>query len=83
MAKATVWTEQAKTDVRRIERQSALQVLRTLARFLKTGKGNVRQLQDVEPPLFRLRAQDYRVFFRDRGEGIEIIRVLNRREAYR
>jgi plasmid stabilization system protein ParE len=83
MAKRIVWTEQAKADVRAIERQTALQVLKTLARFTGTGRGNTRQLQDVHPPLFRLRAQDYRVFFRDKGEAIEITRVLNRREAYR
>jgi hypothetical protein len=60
-----------------------LQVLKTLARYVKTGIGNTKQLQGVSPPLFRLRAQDYRVFFRDRGEVLEITRVLDRKQAYR
>jgi hypothetical protein len=31
----------------------------------------------------RLRAQDHRVFFRDKGDYLEISRVLDRKEAYR
>lgn len=83
MAKRIVWTEQAKADVRAIEQQAALQILRTLARYAKAGLGNTKRLQGIEPPLFRLRAQDYRVFFRDRGDYLEISRVLDRKEAYR
>jgi plasmid stabilization system protein ParE len=78
-----VWTEQARNDVRGIEQQAALQILKTLARYAGTGRGNTKQLQGVEPPLFRLRAQDHRVFFRDKGEHLEISRVLDRKEAYR
>jgi hypothetical protein len=33
MAKAIVWTEQAKADIRGIERPVTLQVLKTLARY--------------------------------------------------
>jgi plasmid stabilization system protein ParE len=83
MAKRIVWTGRAKADVRGIERQTALQVLRTLARYAQTGEGNTRQLRGVEPPLVRLRAQDHRIFFRDKGEYLEISRVLDRKEAYR
>lgn len=83
MAKGIVWTGQAKLDLRAVDQYTALQVLKTLARYAKTGEGNTRQLEGVEPPLLRLRAQDYRVFFRDKGEYLEISRILHRREAYR
>ena len=63
MAKRVVWTEQAKADLRAIEQPVALQILRTLARYARTDEGNTKQLRDVEPPLIRLRAQNYRVFF--------------------
>jgi plasmid stabilization system protein ParE len=78
-----VWTEQARSDVRGIEQPIALQILKTLARYAQTGEGNTKQLQGIEPPLLRLRAQDHRVFFRDKGEYLEISRVLDRKEAYR
>jgi plasmid stabilization system protein ParE len=83
MAKRVVWTEQARADVRGIEQPVALQILRTPARYARTGAGNTEQLRGIEPPLIRLRAQDHRVFFRDKGDHIEISRVLDRREAYR
>jgi len=83
MAKGIAWTEQAKADLRGIDQQTALQILKTLARYVKTGQGNIRQLQGIDPPLLRLRAQDHRVFFRDKGGYLEISRVLHRREAYR
>lgn len=83
MAKRIVWTEQAQADVRAIEQPIAVQILKTLARYAKTGQGNTRQLRGVEPPLIRLRAQDHRIFFRDKGEYLEISRVLDRKEAYR
>ena len=66
MAKGIVWTDQAKDDVRAIEQPAALQILKTLARYVQTGEGNTKQ--DVEPPMLRLRAQDHRVFFRDKGD---------------
>jgi plasmid stabilization system protein ParE len=83
MAKRIVWTEQAKADVRGIEQPIALQILKTLARYALSGEGNTRQLQGIEPPLIRLRAQDHRIFFRDKGEYLEISRVLDRKEACR
>jgi plasmid stabilization system protein ParE len=83
MAKGVVWTEQAKADIRGIEQPIALQILRTLARYAQTGEGNTKQLRDIEPPLIRLRAQDHRVFFRDKGQYLEISRVLDRKEGYR
>ena len=51
-------------------------------RYVKTGEGDTKQLRDVQPPLVRLRAQRHRVFFRDEGDYLEIIRVLDRKEAY-
>jgi len=83
MAKRVVWTEQAKADVRGIEQPIALQILKTLARYALTGEGNTKQLRDIEPPLIRLRAQDHRIFFRDKGDYLQISRVLDRKEAYR
>ncbi len=83
MAKRIVWTGQGKADIRGIEQPVALQILKTLGRYLLSGEGSTKQLKGVTAPLIRLRAQNHRVFFRDRGEFIEIDRVLDRKEAYR
>ena len=83
MAKRIVWTEQAKADIRGIEQPIAIQVLKTLGRYVLTGEGNTKLLQGVEPPLIRLRAQDHRVFFRDHDDYLKIERVLDRKDAYK
>lgn len=83
MAKSIEWRAQAKADLRAIDQGSALRILHALARFLETGEGDVKRLQDRKPPEYRLRVGDYRVRFRDHGAGIEIIAVKHRSEAYR
>ena len=70
-------------DVRAIEQPIALQILKTLGRYVITGEGATKQLKGITPPLIRLRAQNHRVFFRDNGDYFRIERVLDRKEAYR
>ena len=81
--KRIVWTGPAKADVRRIDRATALRLLAALDRFARTGEGDVKHLQDIEPPEFRLRVGDYRLFFVNIADALEVRRVLHRREAYR
>lgn len=68
MAKRVVWTDQTRADVRSIEQPIALQILKTLGRYVLTGEGRTKQLTDVTPQMIRLRAQDHRIFFRDKGD---------------
>jgi plasmid stabilization system protein ParE len=83
MAKFIAWTDQARADIRGIEQPIALQILKTLGRYILTGEGATKQLKGIAPPLIRLRAQNHRIFFRDHGDRIQIERVLDRKEAYR
>ncbi|WP_031495439.1 type II toxin-antitoxin system RelE family toxin [Bryobacter aggregatus] len=83
MAKHIVWTDQAKADVRGIEQPIAIQILKTLGRYVLTGEGATKQLKGVTPPMIRLRAQNHRVFFREQDDSLKIERVLDRKEAYR
>jgi len=83
MARGVAFTDQAKADLRAIPQPIALQILRTLARFLESEEGNVKRLEGIEPPLYRPRTQDHRVLFRDFGTHIEVTRVRSRKEAYR
>jgi len=83
MAKGVAFTDQAKADIRALPQPIALQILRTIARFLESEEGDVRRLQGIEPPELRLRFGDYRVRFQDLGDSIEILRVRHRKDAYR
>jgi plasmid stabilization system protein ParE len=69
MGKQIVWTDQAKADIRGIEQPIAIQILKTLGRYVLSGEG--------------ARAQNHRIFFREHGDALKIERVLDRKEAYR
>ncbi len=51
MPKKIVWSDRAKTDLRAIEQATALRILHALARVLATGEGDVKRLQDIDPPV--------------------------------
>lgn len=77
------WSDEARGDLRRIDRQTALDILHCVDRYLATRNGDVKKLKPPQTG-FRLRCGDYRLFFEYRDEGaIEILGVRNRREAYR
>ncbi len=80
---AVVWSQDARAGIRAVERETAMQILHCIDRYLASRAGDVKKLK---PPLpgFRLRCGDYRVFFDLKDEhAIEITGVKNRREAYR
>ncbi len=83
MAKNLAWTAQARADLQAIDQPTALRILHGLARFLAIGEGDIKRLQEIEPPELRLRVGAYRIRFRDRGDTIEILAVKHRSEAYR
>lgn len=80
---AVIWSPEARADLRAIDRETAMQILYCLDRYLASRSGDVKKL---EPPRedFRLRCGDYRLFFEPAGDNaIHITGVHNRREAYR
>jgi mRNA interferase RelE/StbE len=81
--KRIAWTEQAKADIRGLDRATAMRILHALHRFAESGTGDIKALQGGMEEL-RLRAGDYRLFFVcTGGDVIEVRRVHHRREAYR
>ena len=81
--KEVEWTEPALEDMAALDRGIARRVKQALERFAETGAGNVKRLQGIDPPAYRLRVGDYRVRFRLDKETVRVLRVRNRREAYR
>ena len=78
-----IWSPQARTQLRSIDREVAMNILNCLDRYAKTRGGDVKKLR---PPFsgFRLRCGDYRLFFHLEDElTIEIESVRHRSEAYR
>jgi hypothetical protein len=70
MAKKIEWTDAARADLRRIDREIAMRILEGLARFLFTEEGDVKLLKDSDPKEYRPWAitasafTTWRIFFR-------------------
>ena len=83
MTKRVVLSTEAKADLAVLDRSVALRIIGSINRFAATGAGNVQGLRRIHPPEFRLRVGDWRVRFHDRGDWIDVLRVRNRKEAYK
>jgi mRNA interferase RelE/StbE len=81
--KKIIWSDEARADVRRIDRATAMRILTAIHRFVESGAGDVKELKGQSGEL-RLRVGNYRVRFTyDSDDTIRIHAVRHRREAYR
>jgi mRNA interferase RelE/StbE len=80
--KRIIFSEQARADVRRLDRETAMRIFAGLHRFAEAGTGDVKQLAGASDEL-RLRIGSYRVRFTEEADTLRILRVLHRKEAYR
>ena len=58
MPQRVIFSIEARADIRAIDRETALRLLKALARFLLSDTGNVKQLEGFDPPRYRLRIGD-------------------------
>ena len=80
---AVIWSPEARVDLRAIDRATALDILHCIDRYLVSRQGDVKMLKAPRTG-FRLRCDDYRIFFEPKSENtIEITGTRHRREAYR
>ena len=69
-------------QLRKVDQQNALQILRKLDLFESTGIGDIKRLVNVHPPELRLRHGNYRVRFYATPEAIEVLSISNRDKSY-
>lgn len=81
--KQVKWNRPAAADLARLDKGTAHRITQAVDRLAQGSFINVKKLQGIDPPVFRLRVGDYRVRFRQDEETIRIVRVLNRKDAYR
>lgn len=78
-----VWAPSARAELRAIERDTAMRILRALTRYAETGEGDVKALEGKFSGAHRLRIGDWRVRFRRvKGGTIHVLAVENRGAAY-
>jgi mRNA-degrading endonuclease RelE of RelBE toxin-antitoxin system len=83
MALNVEWSEEARGDIRRLDRSTAHRIFDTVLRFARTGQGDLKQLHGELEGKLRLRGGDYRLFVSQSAEILRIHAVRHRREAYR
>ena len=76
------YTNRALNDLESLPQDDRRRVVEALDRFAETGVGDVRALAGRLKGRFRLRIGVWRVVFRVE-DGVVVVRVLHRREAYR
>ena len=82
--KKLVLADQAKADLAGIERTTRLRIVAALQRLIATNTGNIKKLQGIDPPEYRLRVGDWRIRFSYPEAGtLRVNRVQNRKDAYR
>jgi mRNA-degrading endonuclease RelE of RelBE toxin-antitoxin system len=82
--KKLVFTDQAKADLADLDRATRLRIAAALQRLVQNNAGNIKMLQGVDPPEYRLRTGGWRVRFScPEPETVRVNRVLNRKDAYR
>lgn len=77
------WLNEARADVRRLDRTIAMRIFDVILRYAQTGVGDVAPLDGALAAARRLRVGDYRVLFRLEEGVMQIFAVLHRSEAYR
>jgi mRNA interferase RelE/StbE len=81
--KKIVWSERARADIRRLDRDTAMRIFAALLHFAETGEGDIKKLQGESGEL-RLRVGDYRVRFTEEPvDTLRIHSVRHRKDAYR
>ncbi len=77
------WLDEAKADVRTLDRPTAMRLFEGILHFARTGSGDVNALHGDMAGAFRLRVGDYRVLFTLEENTVRIFGVRHRSEAYR
>ena len=78
-----VWPDSARSELRGVDRESAMRILLALTRYGDSGEGDIKALSGDWDGYYRLRVGDFRVIFTIASEGIVILRVRHRSEVYR
>ena len=86
MSRRLAWERRARQDLRsiaRLDTRIAQRINAAIEAYADQDQGDVRKLAGTET--YRLRVGDWRVLFglEDGGRLMAVLRVLNRRDAYR
>ena len=77
-----IWPDSARAELRSIDRDSAIRILKALTEYGELGIGDVKALSGQWQGHFRIRIGDYRVIFTITPDEITIVRTQHRSDIY-
>jgi mRNA interferase RelE/StbE len=77
------WLEEARADVRRMDRPTAMRIFEGILHHARTSAGDAEPLHGDMAGSYRLRIGDYRVLFSLHEDVMRIFGVRHRSDAYR
>jgi mRNA-degrading endonuclease RelE of RelBE toxin-antitoxin system len=77
------WLDEAKADVRSLDRPTAMRIFDGILHYARTGGGDVAPLHGDMAGSFRLRLGGYCILFAPQDNVMRIFGVRHRSEAYR
>lgn len=81
--KAIRFENNVPAEIRAVDHETALTILKAIHRDAETGADRVKALSGEFDGFLRLRVGNHRVFFVETDDSITVHRVRDRRDAYR
>ncbi len=84
MKRFVLLTDRAEADLKALDRPTRIRIAAAIQRLTVGAPGDIKKLQGVDPPEYRLRVGDFRIRFSYLDpHTIRINRIQNRKDAYR
>ena len=77
------WSALSLEEMAAFDKGIARRIKAAVERFAETETGNIKKLHGLDLPEYRLRVGDWRVRFALDGDTLRVLRVRNRKDAYR
>lgn len=81
-----IFSPSAQRELERLEVDIALQITKSMKTYLETsplpfGKTRIKKLTGFDPPLYRLRSGDFRVYYRILSRKIIILSITHKKDS--
>jgi mRNA-degrading endonuclease RelE of RelBE toxin-antitoxin system len=83
-----IFSSSAQKDIERLEVDKALQLATDIKTYLEAspfpfGKTRIKRLTNFDPPLYRLRSGDFRIYYRIHPQKVVILAITHKKDSER
>jgi len=81
-----LFSPSAQKEIEKLEIDKALQLATDIKTYLEAfpfplGKNRIRKLTNFDPPLYRLRSGDFRIYYRIHSKEVIILAVVHKKDS--